>query len=151
MDRATAELWMREALEEARKAEAEGEIPVGALVLINGKIVGRGHNRPITVNDPTAHAEIMALRHAARTVQNYRLLGAVLVVTLEPCVMCAGAMVQARIDQLIYGAADPKAGAIHSHLELADASFLNHRIEVVSGILNEECGSLVRAFFESRR
>src|SRR5687767_10833325 len=122
MDRATAEQWMREALDEARKAEAEGEVPVGALVLINGKIVGRGHNRPRTVNDPTAHAEIMALRHAANTVKNYRLLGAVLIVTVEPCVMCAGAMVQARIDQLVYGAADPKAGAIHSRLELADAS-----------------------------
>src|SRR5688500_2166690 len=119
MDRATAELWMREALDEARKAESEGEIPVGALVLVNGKIVGRGHNRPITVKDPTGHAEIMALRHAAHARQNYRLLGAVLIVTLEPCVMCAGAMVQARIDQLFYGAADLKAGAIHSHLELA--------------------------------
>lgn len=136
---------------EARRAEAEGEIPVGAIVLVNDKIIGRGHNHSIRSHDPTAHAEILALRHAAHSMRNYRLLGTVLVVTLEPCVMCAGAMIQARIEQVIIGALDPKGGAIQSHLQLADASHLNHKIEVVTGILEEECGSLLRMFFESRR
>jgi tRNA(adenine34) deaminase len=151
MDQATAESWTREALEEARKAEAEGEVPVGALLLVNGKIVGRGHNHCIRSNDPTAHAEILAIRHASHGLRNYRLPGSVLVVSLEPCVMCAGAIIQARVEELIYGAADPKAGAIRSHLRVADAPHLNHRIEVFSGILEEECGALLRAFFETRR
>ena len=151
MDRAAAEFWMREALVEAAKADAEGEIPVGAVLLINEKIVGRGHNHSIRSHDPTAHAEILALRYAARSMRDYRLPGSILVTTVEPCVMCIGAMIQARVEQLIYGASDPKAGAANSHFHLADTPILNHRIEVISGILEEQCGSLLKAFFQSRR
>jgi tRNA(adenine34) deaminase len=151
MDRATAELWMREALVEAAKAEAEEEVPIGAVLLINEKIVGRGHNHSIRSHDPTAHAEILALRYASHGVRNYRLPGSILVVTVEPCVMCVGAMLQARVEQVIYGAADPKTGAVDSHFHLADTAILNHKIEVVSGILEEECGALLKAFFQSRR
>jgi tRNA(adenine34) deaminase len=151
MDRTTAEQWMQEALAEARKAECEGEVPVGAIVLINDKIVGRGHNHSIRMHDPTAHAEILALRHAAHAMKNYRLPGSVVVVTVEPCVMCVGAMIQARVDLVVYGAADPKAGALDSHFSLADAPQLNHTLEVMSGILDEACGSLMRAFFAARR
>jgi tRNA(adenine34) deaminase len=151
MDRATAEQWMLEALDEARKAEGQGEVPVGAIVLINGKIVGRGHNLSIHAHDPSAHAEIIALRQAARAMKNYRLPGSVLIVTVEPCVMCAGAMIQARIEEVIYGAADPKAGALDSHFNLANVAHLNHKLEVTSGIMEEECSSLLRAFFASRR
>jgi len=121
------------------------------VILINEKIVGRGHNHCIRAHDPTAHAEILALRHAAHSMRNYRLPGSILVVTIEPCVMCAGAMIQARVDQVIYGAADPKTGAIRSHFQLAGAQQLNHWIEVTDGVLEEECGSLLRLFFESRR
>ncbi len=151
MDRASAEYWMREAIAEARKAEAEGEVPVGAVILVNGKIIGRGHNHSIRSNDPTAHAEILALRHGAHSMRNYRLPGSVLVVTVEPCIMCAGAIIQARVDELIYGAADPKGGAIESHFHLASSPQLNHTLEVCSGVLADECGSLLRSFFESRR
>jgi tRNA(adenine34) deaminase len=151
MDLATAELWMREALSEARKAELEGEVPVGAILLVNGKIAGRGHNSSIQLRDPTAHAEIIALRQAARNNANYRLPGSVLVVTIEPCAMCVGAMIHARVDELIYGAADPKAGAIKSCYQLADGSLLNHEIRATSGILEDECGSILRSFFSSRR
>ncbi len=151
MDLAAAELWMREALEEAHKAEAEGEVPVGAVLLVNGKIVGRGHNHSIRSHDPTAHAEILAIRHGSHSLRNYRLPGSVLIVTLEPCVMCAGAIIQARVEEIVYGAADPKTGAIRSHLRIAEAPHLNHRVEVVPGILEEECGALLRGFFESRR
>jgi tRNA(adenine34) deaminase len=151
MDRATAEQWMLEALDEARKAECQGEVPVGAIVLINGKIVGRGHNHSIHLHDPSAHAEILALRQAARTMKNYRLPGSILIVTVEPCVMCAGAMIQARIEEVIYGAADPKAGALDSHFHLATASQLNHAFDVMSGILEEDCNSLMRTFFAARR
>src|SRR5213593_525588 len=151
MDQATAESWMREALEEARIAEAESEIPVGAVLLVNGKIVGRGHNHCIRSHDPTAHAEILAIRHASHSLRNYRLAGSVLVVTLEPCVMCAGAMIHARVEEIVYGATDPKTGAIRSHLQITDAPHLNHRIEVVSGILEEESAALLRRFFDSRR
>ena len=142
---------MREALTEAAKAGAEGEVPVGAILLINEKIVGRGHNHSIRLHDPTAHAEILALRHGAHNMRNYRLPGSILVVTIEPCVMCVGAMIQARIEQVIYGAPDAKAGAVDSHLHLAEAFMLNHRIQVTSGILGEECGSLLKTFFQSRR
>src|SRR5213594_2892563 len=151
MDLVAAEFWMREALAEARRAEAESEIPVGAVLLVNGKIVGRGHNHCIRSHDPTAHAEILAIRHASHSLRNYRLAGSVLVVTLEPCVMCAGAMIHARVDDLVYGASDPKAGAIQSHLRILDAPHLNHKVDVVSGILDGECGSLLRDFFEARR
>ncbi len=151
MDHTEADLWMREALSEARKAEAEGEVPIGAVILINGKIVGRGHNSSIRSHDPTAHAEILALRHGSRSMRNYRLPGSVMVVTIEPCVMCVGAMIQARVETVVYGAADPKAGAIDTHFNLANAPLLNHKIEVISGVLEEECGAALRAFFEARR
>jgi len=151
MERTAAERWMREALEEARRAEAEGEVPVGALVLINEKVVGRGHNHSIRSHDPTAHAEILALRHAAHSMRNYRLPGSILVVTVEPCMMCVGAMIHARVDELVFGAADPKAGAVHSVFQMASVARLNHQIAVTSGLLADECGGLLRAFFESRR
>lgn len=151
MDRAAAEYWMREALAEACKAQSEGEVPVGAVLLINEKIVGRGHNHSIRSNDPTAHAEVLALRHGAHSMHNYRLPGSILVVTVEPCVMCAGALIQARVDEIIYGAADPKGGAFDSHFHLGEAPQLNHRIAVTSGILAEECGAMLRDFFASRR
>jgi tRNA(adenine34) deaminase len=151
MDAAIAELWMREALSEALKGAAEGEVPVGAVVLLNEKIAGRGHNSPIQLHDPTAHAEIAALRQAARNTANYRLPGSVLIVTIEPCIMCVGAMILARVDEVIYGAADPKGGAVRSCYQLADQNQLNHRIRVTSGILEDECGSMLKAFFASRR
>jgi tRNA(adenine34) deaminase len=151
MDPAMAEMWMREALSEAFKGAAEGEVPVGAVVLLNEKIVGRGHNSPIQLHDPTAHAEITALRQAAHNTANYRLPGSVLIVTIEPCIMCVGAMILARVDEVIYGAADPKGGAVRSCYQLADQNQLNHRIRVTSGILEDECGSMLRAFFASRR
>lgn len=151
MDRAAAESWMREALCEARKAEVAGEVPVGAVVLVNGKIVGRGHNNSIHSHDPSAHAEILALRHAARNMQNYRLPGSTLIVTVEPCVMCAGAMIQARVEEVIYGAPDPKAGALDSHFHLAGGAPLNHTFGVMSGILEGECSDLLRAFFATLR
>ncbi|MDR0843328.1 MAG: tRNA adenosine(34) deaminase TadA [Acidobacteriota bacterium] len=151
MDLATAECWMREALDEARRAGDAGEVPVGALVLLNGKIVGRGHNCPICHHDPSAHAEIVALRQAAHNSSNYRLPGSVLVVTVEPCVMCVGAMIQARVEEVIYGAFDPKGGAVDSHFHLADADALNHKINVTGGVLADECGTLMKEFFAARR
>ena len=151
MDRAIAELWMREALGEARKAEAEGEVPVGAILLLHEKVIGRGHNSPIQAQDPTAHAEIIALRQGAQYCTNYRLPGSILVVTVEPCLMCVGAMIHARVEEVIYGAADPKAGAVASCFQLAEAGVLNHRIRVTSGILEEECGSMLKIFFAARR
>jgi tRNA(adenine34) deaminase len=151
MERTAAERWMQEALEEARRAEAQGEIPVGAIVLINEKVVGRGHNHSIRSHDPTAHAEVVALRHAAHSMRNYRLPGSILVVTVEPCMMCVGAMIHARVDELIFGAADPKAGAVQSVFQMANVPQLNHQIAVTPGVLAKECGGLLRAFFESRR
>jgi tRNA(adenine34) deaminase len=151
MDLAIAELWMREALAEALKGGAEGEVPVGAIVLLNEKIIGRGHNSPIRLHDPTAHAEIVALRQAAYNTANYRLPGSILIVTIEPCVMCVGAMIQARVEAVIYGAADPKGGAIRSCYQLADQNQLNHRIRVTSGILENECSSILKDFFAQKR
>ena len=136
--------WMEYALRLAHQAEAEGEVPVGAVIVSEGKIIGEGFNRPIESRDPTAHAEILALRDAAQRVDNYRLLNATLYVTLEPCVMCAGAIVHARIDRVVYGASDPKGGACGSVFDLlpADERF-NTRVEVESGVLASECGSLL--------
>jgi tRNA(adenine34) deaminase len=151
MDLATAEAWMREAISEARIAESEGEVPVGAILLLNEKIIGRGHNSPIQKHDPTAHAEILALRQAAFYCKNYRLPGSILIVTVEPCIMCVGTMIHARVEEVIYGAADPKAGAIKSQFQLAESSLLNHRIRVTAGVLEQECGSLLKSFFASRR
>jgi tRNA(adenine34) deaminase len=151
MNLSTAELWMQEAIAEARKAESEGEVPVGAVVLLNEKVVGRGHNSPIQLNDPSAHAEILALRQAARNNVNYRLPGSVLIVTVEPCIMCVGALIQARVEEVIYGAADPKAGAINSQFQMAGWERLNHTFRVTSGILKEECAAIIKEFFADRR
>ena len=145
------ERWMREAIAEARLARARGEVPVGAVVVVDGAVVGRGSNQPIHATDPTAHAEVVALRAAARATGNYRLPGAALYVTVEPCLMCAGALVHARIGRLVFGAAEPKAGAVRSTLRALDHPALNHRVEVAGGVLEPECNALMRAFFAERR
>jgi len=142
---------MRKALKLAERAYARDEVPVGALVVLGGKVIGRGFNRSISKNDPTAHAEILALRQAARRVGNYRLTGATLYCTLEPCAMCASALIWARVKLLIYGAADPKAGAVHSQLQLLQEKIWNHRIEVIPGILEEPSSSLLKTFFKLKR
>jgi len=142
---------MGEALAEARHALAAGEVPVGAVVVVEGTIAGRGHNRPIALSDPTAHAEILALREAGRTMGNYRLTGATLYATVEPCAMCAGAALHARVARLVYGAPDPKAGAVESLFRLLDDGRLHHRIETVGGVLAAESAALLRVFFERRR
>jgi tRNA(adenine34) deaminase len=142
---------MRVALEEARWAGAAGEVPVGAVVVLDGRVVGRGHNRPVATSDPSAHAEIEALRAAGRQVGNYRLTGAMLYVTVEPCVMCAGACVYARIGELVFGAPDVKAGAIVSRARILDAPAWNHRVSIVGGVLAAEAGELMQAFFRTRR
>jgi tRNA(adenine34) deaminase len=142
---------MGEALAEARRGAEAGEVPVGAVVAVDGVVVGRGFNQPIGAVDPTAHAEIVALREAARTVGNYRLSGAVICVTIEPCLMCVGAMVHARVGTLAYGAPEPKAGAIASAMRALDHPTLNHRFEVVAGVREEECREVVQAFFRERR
>jgi tRNA(adenine34) deaminase len=139
------------ALNEARAAAAAGEVPVGAVVVQNGVVVGRGQNRVLRDVDPTAHAEIVAMREAARTLKNYRLTGCELFVTLEPCAMCAGAMIHARLDRLIYAAADPKAGAVGSVLEVLNHPSLNHKMVVSNGELAEESAELLRSFFRERR
>jgi tRNA(adenine34) deaminase len=142
---------MRAALAEAEAAAESGEVPVGAVVVAGGEVVARGHNRSETDNDPSAHAEIVALREAARKTGNYRLTDATLYVTLEPCAMCMGALVQARIERLVFGAYDPKAGAAGSAIDLSDSPSFNHRFEINGGVMAEECGSVLKAFFESRR
>ena len=143
--------FMKEALALALGAQARGEVPVGAVVVVDGAILGRGANSPIGTNDPTAHAEIVALREAARTLGNYRLEGATLYCTIEPCVMCAGAMVAARIAKLVFGARDIRFGGVRSKFRIADCELLNHRVEVVEGVLGFECAQLLREFFEQRR
>lgn len=145
------EKWMREALVLARMAEAAGEVPVGAVLVKDGNLVGSGWNQPIGAHDPTAHAEVLALRAAAKLAGNYRLTGTTLYVTLEPCAMCAGALVHARVARLVYGAADPKAGAAGSVFNLAQADKLNHRLEVVGGVMAGECRDLLKDFFSRRR
>ena len=143
---------MREALLEAEKAFQEGEVPVGAVLSDEeGEIVARAHNMPIFLSDPTAHAEILALRFAASHLGNYRLTKSTLVVTIEPCLMCMGAALNARIGRLVFGASDPKSGAAGSLYHLGEDSRLNHRIEVVSGVMETECSSLMQAFFRMRR
>jgi tRNA(adenine34) deaminase len=142
---------MEAALAEARAAGQRGEVPIGAVVVVDGRIVARAGNRTISDCDPTAHAEIVALRAAARCVGNHRLLDAVAYVTIEPCAMCAGAMIQARIARLVYGADDPKAGAVRSCFSVLDHPQLNHRVDVVPGILGEESAALLKEFFASRR
>jgi tRNA(adenine34) deaminase len=145
------EAFMRHALELARRAQSEGEVPVGAVVVLDERIIGEGWNRPITASDPTAHAEVQAMRAAASTVKNYRLLGATLYVTLEPCAMCVGAMFHARLRRVVFGAADPKTGAAGSVVDLFSQNKLNHHALVQGGVLAAECGALLSDFFASRR
>ncbi len=142
---------MREALALAARAEAQGEVPVGALIVRDGEVIGAGWNQPITLRDPTAHAEILALRAAAAAVQDYRLGGTTLYVTLEPCPMCAAALVHARIARLVYGAWDPRQGAAGSAFNLVTAKGLNHAVDTFGGVLADECGALLKGFFERRR
>ena len=142
---------MREALSEARKANAAGEVPIGAVIVSRGEMIARGQNSVIRTSDPTAHAEIVALRQAARTFGNYRLNGTTLYVTLEPCAMCAGAMIHARIDRLVYGAPDPKAGACGSVLSVINHPQLNHQMHVIQGVLADPSAELLRSFFRDRR
>ncbi len=150
-DGAADEPLMREAIVQANLARDRDEVPVGAVVVLDGVIVGRGFNQPISANDPTAHAEVVALRDAATTVANYRLSGAELFVTVEPCLMCAGALVHARIGRLVYGTPEPRAGAVRSAMAVLDDPALNHRVEVVAGVLEQECRQLMQAFFTGRR
>jgi tRNA(adenine34) deaminase len=145
------EFFMGFALNEARMARDAGEVPVGAVIVIDNQIAGSGHNRPIGSNDPTAHAEIIAMRAAARNISNYRLSDATLYVTIEPCAMCAGALVNARIKRLVYGAADLRAGGVDTIFQICTNSSLNHRLEVSSGARAEECRQLMQAFFKQRR
>jgi tRNA(adenine34) deaminase len=142
---------MRLALDEARAAGEAGDIPIGAVAVLNGHLVARAGNRTIRDCDPTAHAEIVALRTAAKAVGNYRLGGIILFVTIEPCAMCAGAMIQARIDRVVYGAADPKGGAVVSCFQVLDHAALNHRVAATGGVLAAECAALLQSFFASRR
>jgi tRNA(adenine34) deaminase len=147
----TDQEFMRSAIEQARTAAERGEVPVGAVIAINGKIVARAGNRTIVDCDPTAHAEMVALREASTAVGNYRLPDAVIYVTIEPCAMCAGAMIQARVARLVYGADDPKAGAVRSCFSILDRAQLNHCVEVTPGVMKEEAASLLREFFAVRR
>ncbi|HXZ39538.1 MAG TPA: tRNA adenosine(34) deaminase TadA [Terriglobales bacterium] len=147
----TDELWMEEAIRAAQRALEMDEVPVGALVICEGKVVGRGRNRNLADSDPTAHAEIIALREAGKNVGNHRLGDCELFVTIEPCAMCAGAMVHARLKRLVYGADDPKAGAVYSVLQVLNHPGLNHRMEVRGGVLGGKCAELLQEFFRSRR
>lgn len=143
--------WMRLALEQARLAGDLGEVPVGALIIKDGQIVGRGHNRNLLDHDPTAHAEIVALREAAARLGNHRLRDCELFVTIEPCAMCAGALIHARLARLVYGASDPKAGAVSSVLQVVNHPGLNHKMEVVPGVLAQECSEILQTFFRQKR
>src|SRR5258708_25287199 len=143
--------WMAEALAEARQAAAEGEVPIGAVVVFEDRIVGRGRNARERLHDPTAHAELLALQEAARALGRWRLTGATIYATLEPCPMCAGALVNARVDRLVYSVPDPKAGAAGTLFDIVRDARLNHRVEVESGVLAPECGELLKEVFRSRR
>ena len=143
--------WMDQALALARQGAEEGEVPVGAVVVQNGQAVGEGWNRPIAAHDPTAHAEIQAMRQAAADIGNYRLTGCTLYVTLEPCAMCVGAIIHARIGRLVYGATEPKTGAVESRFQLLHAEGHNHTLDVTGGVLAEESGEVLRRFFAERR
>lgn len=145
------EQFMAEALRLAREAEANGEVPVGAVLVANGQVVATGKNCPIATNDPTAHAEILAMRSAASQLENYRLPGTTLYVTLEPCAMCAGAMVHARVERLVYGCTDPRGGAVDTVFNVVNSSALNHRISVTRGVRADECQAMLQAFFRARR
>src|SRR5579872_5615262 len=150
-DAAPDEQHMRAALDLAREAGQAGEVPVGAVVVAEGAVIGRGRNMPVESHDPTAHAEILALREAARAAGNYRLENATLYVTLEPCVMCAGALVAARVARLVFGGRDLRFGGVRSKFRIADSDLLNHRVEVVEGVLAPECVELLQQFFHGRR
>ncbi len=143
--------WIRRALSLAARAEAEGEIPVGALVVRDGEVLGEGWNRPVALRDPTAHAEVLALRSAAQKFGDYRLGGTTLYVTLEPCPMCAAAIAHARVERLVFGAWDPRQGAAGSAFNLVTAPGLNHRVDTFGGVLSEECGAMLKRFFSARR
>lgn len=143
--------WMTQAIQLAKKAEQLGEVPVGAVLILNDELISEGFNQPISTHDPSAHAEMIALRKAASKIGNYRLLGSTLYVTLEPCMMCTGAMVHARISRLVFGAADPKTGVIASVANYLDSSFLNHRVQYQGGLCAKECGEILSNFFKSRR
>ncbi|GAA3906603.1 tRNA adenosine(34) deaminase TadA [Gibbsiella dentisursi] len=145
------EYWMRQALRLALRAQEEGEVPVGALLVLDNQVIGEGWNRPIGRHDPTAHAEIMALRQGGAVLQNYRLLNATLYVTLEPCVMCAGAMIHSRIGRLVYGAADMKTGAAGSLLDILRHPGMNHQLTITAGVLADDCAGMLSAFFRQRR
>lgn len=143
--------WMRHAIRLAQRAENQGEVPVGAVVVFDNRCIAEGWNQPIQTNDPTAHAEIVALRAAGQVLDNYRLIDTTLYVTLEPCVMCMGAIAHARVKRLVFGADDPKRGAVCHALQLSDAPFLNHSVEWLGGILQAECSELLSDFFKARR
>jgi tRNA(adenine34) deaminase len=143
--------FMREALTEAEAAREDGEVPVGAIVVLGDNVIARGRNAMIGTNDPTAHAEVVALRRAAGAIGNYRVMGATMYSTIEPCAMCAGALVHARIERLVYGADDPKAGAVATHFGICNADFLNHQVSVEGGILEGECRRVLQSFFRDRR
>ena len=142
---------MRLALAEAARAREQGEVPVGAVVVVDQQVVGAGFNQPITLTDPTAHAEINAMRAAARSLDNYRLTGAMLYVTIEPCLMCVGAMIHARVGLVVYGAAEPRAGALVSAVRAHETPGLNHRLEILGGVLEDECRAVMQHFFRERR
>ncbi|MCS6804244.1 MAG: tRNA adenosine(34) deaminase TadA [Acidobacteriota bacterium] len=144
-------VWMQFALDEAEDALKRDEVPIGAVVVLEERIIGRGHNRVITDHDPTAHAEIVALRDAAQTIENYRLVDATLYVTIEPCAMCAGALVNARIKRLVYGAKDEKAGAVESVFGICTDPRLNHQVQVQGGVLEQECREIIQSFFRQKR
>jgi tRNA(adenine34) deaminase len=143
--------WMQHALELAHRAESEGEVPVGAIVVYDEQVIGEGWNRPIIDCDPTAHAEIMALRSASKKINNYRLLDTTLYVTLEPCIMCTGAIIHSRVKRVVYGAFDPKAGAAESAFTILGSDCLNHKVDVAHGILAKECGQVLTDFFRNKR
>ena len=145
------EYFMRQALVQAEKAAAQDEVPVGAVVVVEGEIIGRGWNRPISSHDPCAHAEIVALRDAAGSLQNYRLINATLYVTIEPCTMCAGALVHARVSRIVYGATEPKSGVVESNPCVFDADYFNHQVAYSGGVLADECSLLISNFFKRRR
>lgn len=150
-NQSTDQHWMQHALRLAAKAEALGEVPVGAVIVKDGEVVGEGWNQPISGHDPTAHAEVMALRQAARRLENYRLPGCEMFITIEPCTMCAGAIVHARIARVIFAAPEPKAGAVLSNGQLFDAEHMNHRVEYTAGVCEEEAVDQIQAFFKRRR
>lgn len=143
--------FMRLALAEAQLAADLGEVPVGAVLVYRGEVIGKGFNQPISSNDPSAHAEMVALRQAALAQNNYRLSGSTLYVTLEPCTMCAGLLIHSRVSRLVFGASEPRAGAVVSRAQVLDQTWMNHRIELEGGVLAEECGEVLRAFFKGRR